>query len=159
MTEQPIDGNQTQLFREKRLWLERGKYKHSGKPDCVVISGRRALLIDFKCGRNEIEESPSNLQLRDLAVLIAAYYNVGEVTVCIIQPLVSAKPALCVYTIADIVRAKDEMWARIIASHAPDAKRTPGAGQCQYCRAAHWGKCAEYNAWAGGLLAEIFVAK
>lgn len=128
--------------REERLWLEFDGLKHSGKPDVVHIYGQEAICIDWKCGRNEVAESPRNLQLRDLAVLVAVNYGVSKVHVAIIQPWVTMTPEVCTYELEDLLAAKAALIERVKASNAPDAKRVPGEEQCKYCRAK--GVCKEF---------------
>lgn len=137
-----IDGSKIQTHREERLWLEFDGLKHSGKPDVVHIYGQEAICIDWKTGRNEAPESPRNLQLRDLAVLVAVNYGVRKVHVAIIQPWVTMTPEVCTYELEDLLAAKAALIERVKASNAPDAKRVPGEEQCKYCRAK--GVCKEF---------------
>ena len=134
---------------EERYWLEwespTGKtLKHSGKADLVVIDGDRALIIDDKSGRNAVSASPRNLQLRHLAVLVAACEpGVAEVTVAIDQPWASSEVELCFYTLDDLVVALDELHGQVEANHDPKSPRNPGE-HCQYCRAKRM--CVEFMA-------------
>lgn len=123
------------IYREQRLWSDFGGFKHSGKPDLVYVVGKVGAVLDYKTGRNEVAESPRNLQLRDLAVLAAIEYQLDEVHVAIIQPWATMKPEVCCYTKRDLILALGEMEARIVASNAPNAPRTPGEVQCKYCKA------------------------
>jgi hypothetical protein len=121
---------------EQRLWItfDNG-LQHSGKADkvCVSLGGCRALIEDFKSGRGDVTESPRNLQLRDLACLVAVNYKTTEVTVAILQPY--QKPLLCTYQPTDIVQALAEMESRVIASNRPNAAAVPGDVQCKWCKA------------------------
>ena len=88
------------------------------------------------------------MQLRDQAVLLD--FNVpllSEVGVVVVQPLVTHSPEICVYKRADLVRARDELYARVNASNNPNSPRKAGDVQCKFCRAKSG--CPEYNAWAG----------
>lgn len=121
--------------RENRLWTDVDGLKYSGKPDAVYVCGLIGLILDYKTGRNEVAKASSNLQLRDLAVLASETYSLKKVFVAVIQPWVTMTPQVCEYDLKDLVIARSQMESRIIASNAPDAKRTPGEKQCRYCRA------------------------
>jgi hypothetical protein len=139
-----IDGNKLICKREHRLWLRAADLKHSGKADVIYIHRDTALVLDYTTGRNEATESPRNLQLRDLAVLVAANFGVKRVHVAIIQPWATMSPEVCTYEIDDLFNAQCELMARIAASSDPKAPRVPGDKQCQYCRAK--ATCAEFQA-------------
>ena len=134
---------------ETRLWYrfthDGQVYQHSGKPDLICIneelSNPEALVVDYKTGRGEVRESPRNMQLRDLAVLVRHNYGVNRVTVAIVQP--PHKPELCVYDEQDLAIAEADMKTRIFDCWRPDARRVPGHRQCQYCRAKGTARCLE----------------
>lgn len=134
------------IIREQRLWVDVDGFRHSGKADGIAIMGDVALIWDFKTGRNEATESPRNLQLRDLAVLVAVNFNVRIVHVAIIQPWATMTPEVCAYTKADLVTALGELESRVTASNDPKSPRVPGDKQCQYCRARS--TCREFMAVA-----------
>lgn len=131
-------------IKEQRLWLEFDGLKHSGKADVFYILGQVALICDFKTGRNEAPDSPRNLQLRDLAVLVAVNYGVSKVHVAIIQPWVTMTPEVCTYELEDLLAAKQALIDRVRKSNDPKSPRVPGEVQCQYCRAK--GVCPEFQA-------------
>jgi CRISPR/Cas system-associated exonuclease Cas4 (RecB family) len=62
----------TSTVLEKRLWMEN---KWSGAIDRIDFFGDSALVVDYKTGRSEVENSASNLQLRAYAVLVAENYK------------------------------------------------------------------------------------
>jgi len=139
--------------REKRYWVNwlKNKLEHSGQPDVVYRRGAKVLIIDYKTGRDEVTESPRNMQMRDLAV--AVWINsplLQEIAVAIVQPWVTGEPELCVYKEADIRRAIDEMLVRVSASNNPASARVAGELQCKYCRAKS--KCSEYQKWATAIV-------
>lgn len=140
------------VFKEKRLYcvVKPGDFQHSGMPDEVARIGPKALIIEFKCLPGDLPDSPSNLQLRDQCVLAARAYALKDVAVAIVQPLVTHDPQVCVYTVEDIDKAEQEMFARVVASNAKDAPRTAGEVQCKFCKAK--GGCKEYAAWAKTML-------
>jgi uncharacterized protein DUF2800 len=151
------------VFREQRMWSrfkvkfqtkegeKVGELSHSGQVDAAFRSGTKALVLDYKSLSNEAPESPKNLQLRDLAVLVrGSLMAVSEVAVAIVQPLVTHSPQITLYTREDLVRAEAEMQRRIIASNDPKSPRIAGEFQCKFCLAKN--QCREYSAWAGALL-------
>jgi Protein of unknown function (DUF2800) len=148
-------------FREQRYWCKIKisassvgagvTLEHSGQADVVYRSGPMALVIDYKTLQGDVEDSPKNLQLRDLACLVKGHFvTVDQIATAIIQPLVTHDPEVCMYDNSDLARAEAEMFARVAASNAPGAKRVAGETQCKFCLAK--GKCVEYSAWTGGMI-------
>lgn len=147
------------LFVETRFWtrfkvsdgekiVELG---HSGQVDVVFRAGTKALVLDYKSLNQEAPESPKNLQLRDLAVLVQGnLLPISEIAVAIVQPLVTHSPEICLYSTEDVVRAEAEMLARIVRSNDPKSPRVAGTLQCTYCLAKT--NCAAYSAWAGAMI-------
>ncbi len=123
--------------QEVRFWNKpNGAKFNSGQLDVYWITDKkRALICDRKSLWGEHEESPSNLQLRDQAVLLWMNRDVDEVICYINQPRVTHSPVLCVYSHDDLMKACDEMEARVRASLAPNPKRVPGEKQCKFCKA------------------------
>ena len=140
--------------REKRLWIswaQAGGLQHSGQPDALFRYKSKALIIDYKTGRAEAPASPTNMQLRDLAVL--GWVNkplLNEIGVAIIQPWVSGKPEICSYKIDDIKKSVQLLLARVQASNDTSAPRVAGELQCKYCRAKS--KCPEYQKFAAAIV-------
>lgn len=126
-----FDGDQMHL--ERRYWWN-GDW--SGKPDVVAIDTAkgRAVVIDYKTGRGEVEVAEGNMQLRALAVLAARQHGLASVIVAIIQPL-AGQPSLCIYSSDDLKRAEAEISGIISAINRPDAPRIPSAKACKYCKA------------------------
>lgn len=152
-------------FREKRLWAAwtpiidgaPREIRHSGQTDFVCIGGDTALILDYKTLAGDVAESSTNLQLRDLCVLVwggsavpvgidQVEYRIKRVAAAVIQPLVTHSPEITVYEEADLIRASAEMMERVFASNDPNAPRVAGEPQCKYCRAK--ANCAEYQAFA-----------
>lgn len=135
--------------REKRFWLTWADgLKHSGQLDAIYKRATKALIVEYKSLPGEQAESSRNMQLRDQAVLLD--FNVpllSEVGVVVVQPLVTHSPEICVYKREDLLRARNELYARVNASNNPNSPRKAGDIQCKFCRAVHG--CPEYNAWAG----------
>ncbi len=132
------DASKVKDFTEQRLWcIVNKQFEHSGKPDLVARHGGVGLIIEFKCLPGEVGDSAWNQQLRDQAVLAAGHYLLDEVHVAIVQPLVTQSPSLCRYDKAALKQAEAEMFARVIASNDPQAKRVAGPEQCKFCLARH----------------------
>lgn len=140
-------------LREQRYWarfrFNDKEYRHSGRADVVWRQDKQALIIDYKTGRDEVADSPQNMQLRDLACLVrGSLIGVEEVTVAIIQPAVTVDPGtLCHYGPEDLKRATKEMFDRVVMSNEPDQPRKAGEVQCKYCKATR--QCAAYQVFAG----------
>jgi hypothetical protein len=86
----PVDQanyQEPQFYFEQRLWLSRyGKLVYSGKPDLVVVQGRRAIIFDYKFGRFQVPNPSENLQLTIYAVLVFKKHGVKEVRTSIASP-------------------------------------------------------------------------
>jgi hypothetical protein len=151
------------VFVEQRMWTrfavkfqtsdgeKVGELGHSGQVDVVFKNGVKAMVLDYKSLQGETPESPKNLQLRDLAVLVRGnLMPVSEVAVAIVQPLVTHSPEVCLYTTEDLVRAEAEMKTRIVRSNDPKSPRVAGQLQCAYCLSKT--NCSAYSTWAGAML-------
>lgn len=121
--------------REVRLWGFDNNLEESwsGKPDAVYLYANKALVIDYKTGRNKVEAATENLQLRALAVLVWEMLGAYEVTVAVIQPLVG-QPTVCHYTAEDIVRSAQQIGRIMRAVKFPGQPRNPTPEACKYCR-------------------------
>jgi hypothetical protein len=149
--------DQVQVFRHRRFWANIGRraggtVSHSGEADYVAVSGNRAAVVDYKTLAGDQQESPKNMQLRDLVVLVRGELGVENVAAFIVQPFVTHTPEVTVYTKDDIDKAQHEMFQRVIGSNDPNSKRTPGEPQCDYCLAGQSGQCVEYQKWAGAVV-------
>lgn len=139
------------IYREERLWAfhpDTMQRAWSGKPDLVAVAGDMAVVIDFKTGRGEVPESPENLQLRALAVLVAREYMVNRVVVAIIQPL-AGPPTVCEYGQQDLELAGLEIDRIMERVTKQGQERHPSAQACKYCRAKE--ACPEAQAVAVGV--------
>jgi len=133
--------------RHERLWVG-DRVKHSGEADVIYRAGTKALILDYKVLSGDVAASPRNMQLRDLACLV--YANVpllDSIGTAIVQPLVTRKPEICLYTKEDLERASAELVQRIIVSNKAGSPRVAGETQCKFCKARTG--CAEYNRWVG----------
>ena len=139
---------QIKTVREQRYWVGAGGLKHSGQVDVADFCGNQVLIVDFKSLAGEVPESPTNMQLRDQAVLLWLNRPLTKhVAVAIIQPYVTMTPQYTVYGEPELERALSEMERRVKNSNDPNAKRVPGDIQCNYCKAKS--QCVEYQQWAG----------
>lgn len=122
--------------REVRLWGFDNNLEESwsGKPDAVYLYANKALVIDYKTGRNKVEAATENLQLRALAVLVWEMLGAYEVTVAVIQPLVG-QPTVCHYTTEDVVRSANQIGRIMRAVKVPGQPRNPTPEGCKYCKA------------------------
>lgn len=147
-----VEGLKPNPVREKRFWIRWADgLAHSAQIDSVHRKGTKALIVEYKTLSSDIPQSPKNLQLRDqVCVFDVESPLLTEIAVCVIQPLATHDPELCVYQRADIMRAREQLYARVAASNKPDAVRTPGEVQCKYCKAVT--TCKEYNKWAGSMV-------
>lgn len=137
------------VFREKRLWvLVDNKWEHSAKPDVVARCGPRGLIFEYKTLPGDVPDSPSNLQLRDQAVLASGTYLLNEITVAVIQPLVTMTPVVTGYNAENLKQAEAEMFERVRKSNDPTSKRVAGEVQCKHCKARL--HCQEYQTFSGG---------
>lgn len=139
-------------MRERRLWIKWGDgLQHSGQVDTGTIIGYRGLIGEYKSLPGALPSSPSNLQLRDQAVLLATNVpGLKEIGVYVNQPLVTHSPEICIYQVADLDRARDDMYRRVFASNQKNAPRTAGEVQCKYCRAKP--TCKEYQKFASSIV-------
>jgi hypothetical protein len=139
--------------RERRYWCEWSNgFRHSGMIDVHYTKGTRAIIFEYKSLQGDVAESPKNLQLRDQACLLAAGNPLlNEIAVCVIQPLHTWTPEICVYKSNDIIISMAMLHDRVAKSNDPKSPRTPGDIQCKFCIARL--KCAEHNKWAGQIVA------
>ena len=148
-----VEGITPNPVKEKRYWSNWAdpSFRHSGQLDRAHRKGTRALILDVKSLAGEVAESPKNMQLRDLACLFDMNNTaLLEIGVAIVQPLVTHSPEICVYSRADLMTARTEMYLRVQASNRPDAPRVAGPVQCKFCRAQS--RCPEYATYVSSLL-------
>jgi hypothetical protein len=150
------DSPKVKTFREERYWVKvkdgELHHLHSGQSDAIHRVGPTLLICEYKSLPGDVPDSPTNLQLRDQVVLTARNLIAQEAFTVVIQPLVTHDPELCRYDSSAIAKAEEEMFARVRRSNNPNAKRTPGKVQCQFCLARL--TCQEHLAWAAAELPE-----
>ena len=107
----------------------------TGMADVVVKQGNRAIVMDYKTGREEVSDSADNAQLRALAVLVAGSdASIEEVTVCIIQPWVG-KPKPAVFDKAALSAARDWLNDLLLREKNATPEDLRAGDWCKYCPA------------------------
>lgn len=139
-------------MREQRLWIAWANgLKHSGQVDVAYLIGYRALIGEYKSLPGDVPTSPNNLQLRDQAVLMATNIpGLKEIGVYVNQPLVTHSPEITIYQVADLDRARDDLYRRVAASNTKGAHRVAGELQCKFCLARS--TCPQYQEFANALV-------
>jgi CRISPR/Cas system-associated exonuclease Cas4 (RecB family) len=130
---------------ERRFWRY-GREHHdnySGQPDVVYAWGRKALIVDYKTGREEVDAADINMQMRGLAVLVAAKYALTEVTVALVHPLQWPRYTVAVYDEQAIEQATEEIGAMMALIQQPGHPRIPSPEACKYCLAKGTPACTE----------------
>lgn len=155
------DAAKATIVRERRFWCsvlavpgdkskEPKRYHHSAKLDFLARVGKRGLIIEYKTLPGDVDESPTNDQLRDQAVLAARNAMLDEIVTIIVQPLVTQSPTPTMYNKLALDQSEQEMFDRIRLSNHPKSKRIPNAISCKYCKARF--ECIEHERWAASLL-------
>lgn len=108
-------------------------WRLSGTPDFVAIRGERAVIADWKFGRNPVDGSAENIQIAAYAMLVALASGLKRVEAYIIQPRLGMRTESYGFTEFDNIRRTiDEIIER---SRAPDAPLIPSPESCRYCPA------------------------
>jgi len=137
--------NPAHALIERRLWVQQpsGKKIVSGQPDVFAHRNRICCIIDYKLGREPVEESETNWQLRVLAAAAKQSVDPDECIVLIIQPSLGEQlPAL--YDRQELESAERDVIEHGKATLKRTARRTAG-DHCTYCAAR--GFCAEAKAF------------
>jgi hypothetical protein len=123
------------VTREIELEMELNNCTLTGHPDAIFTSPGKALVMDWKFGRNPVDPAEINQQLRGYALLVAEKFLAQEITVCIVQPRANLV-TVCKYTAADIEAAVEDIQNTVWKCMAEQKPVTiPGESQCRYCRA------------------------
>jgi len=135
---QAATNNEDELVIEKRFWYRRGLIPlFSAQLDIAVINhaGRRALILDYKSGRLEVEEAADNLQLRTEVVLLKHNYpDLEEISAAIIEPWVSWDSVQVMYKSDDLRQAENQILAIVDSTIWKADKRVAGPW-CKHCSA------------------------
>ena len=129
-------GEPDQIIVEHRFWYHQGiKPLFSGQPDLVAIKDDRALILNYKTGRLEAEESADNLQLRTEVVLLKKYRpTLSNIRAAIVEPFVSWESQVAEYSEKTFVQAEGEILEIVLNSHWRKDERQAGPW-CKYCPA------------------------
>jgi hypothetical protein len=132
----PLGESIVSEYREERYYLRDGlKIVFSGQPDVVYISDHRALILDYKTGFGEQQDSCENDQLRSLAVLLKAEHpELTEITAGIIQPGAGMRVELVTFNAEHLEAATEEVFGALESAKRPDAPLVMG-DHCKWCRA------------------------
>lgn len=135
---------------EKRFFLHDpmlGRAVASGKFDRIYFTAdkTRAVVIDYKFGRGEVEHAVANHQLRfAAAVLGEAYDELQTVVVAINQPRAEGdRFTHAIYNREDLRKAWHEQFDILAYALDPTAARKPSYAACKYCPAKGTGACPE----------------
>jgi len=134
-----------EAHKEKRLGMSvlgkvieafpesKAKFVTTGKSDLYAVRGERAIVLDHKSGRGDIEPAELNDQLRTNAVLVWKHHpDVLEVTVVLVQPL-CGKPTVAVYDNAALNLASDWLDRTLKAEREATTEDRFAGDWCQYC--------------------------
>ncbi len=147
------EAGQVRALRERRLWTKFSHkgwaLEHSGQVDVAYIHKGRALIVEYKALAGDLDTSPTNLQLRDQAVLVRGNVLIPEIGTAVNQPMVEGLPKIATYTKETLDRSEMEMQQRIVRSNTPGQERVAGDVQCKFCTARF--KCPEYGKWTAAL--------
>lgn len=147
------NADKVRAIRERRLWTKfvhkKWELQHSGQVDVIYIHAGRALIVEYKSLAGDLASSPTNLQLRDQAVLTRGNVMVQDIGTAVNQPLVDTQPKIARYKKEHLDRAEVEMQKRVITSNTPGQDRVPGELQCKFCTARF--NCPEYAKWSSAL--------
>jgi hypothetical protein len=132
-----------EILVEKRLWYRQGLDRiFSGQADyvCLDHAAGRALIIDYKTGRLEVDTAADNLQLRALVVLLKHNWPfLTEISATIIEPWVSWESEFVVYSGEALEQAQNQIlsyvdlarWAPEVRFAGPHCKHCPARAHCQ----------------------------
>ena len=149
-----VDGEKPEVVKEWYAQARLLDHIVSAKSDFTAWGDTKALVIDWKFGREPVDRAEVNLQLRPYAIIAAQEKPAIEVTtVAIVQPAVAPEDRVTVaqYTREDIHQAKAELNYILVAASKADAKRVPGA-HCRYCKALGTTRCPESTEQAMALV-------
>jgi hypothetical protein len=143
------EGQKEENLVEERLWMHTDSLDPllSGQTDLIVIRGKRALIIDYKFGRNEVGSAASNPQLRTYAAILADVKRnrFESIYVAIVQPWASSENRLTIadYGEKELALAHAEVMMKAGQAMTKGNPRIPGS-HCRYCK--FLSECPEANA-------------
>ena len=122
------------INREELLFVMGSNYEEItyGTSDIVIPKKDKVVVLDWKFGRNEVEEAANNLQLASYAVGAAQKYGVDAVECHVFQPRINHHS---VYTFTDIPAVLAAIEDIIEATQEKEWVFNPCEKACQYCKA------------------------
>lgn len=134
-----LGGHPDKIMREERLWSHGEDFEplYSGQCDVLAWRDDKAILIDYKTGRDPVQPEES-WQLRALIAL--AYENnilpdLQHVTAAIIQPWSSPQVRFVRYSYQESAESAIAAQHLARAVQNPVLPRIPSEAACKYCRA------------------------
>lgn len=129
-----LRGEDGRVYREERISVMGSNFEEItfGTADCLIVRPDKLIIMDFKFGRNEVEEAANNLQLATYAVGAAQMHGVSVVECHVFQPRINHHS---VYTFTDIPAVLSSIENIIEESKSPEWIFNPSEKTCQYCRA------------------------
>lgn len=128
------------VFVERRFWAtnKSGDKLFSAQPDLVVVSGKRAIVINYKAGWKDPAEAPGSWQIK--AEVAVAYQNLGceSITGVIVTP--TNTPIVGEWS-KDGLEKNLQSVIRVAQSQSEKPGALNAGNWCRYCKAR--GICAE----------------
>lgn len=122
----------TIIEKEKRLWYNGARY--SGKTDYFAIGDRKALILDYKCGRIPVTPAKDNGQMRWNVGLLDRHYAFDEVTVVLVQPR-CGPPSIHTFDKKGVKKCRQKVTRTLRLMESANPKLRAGEKQCKYCKA------------------------
>lgn len=125
-----------EVITETRFEEKQGLY--TGALDFAAISGDKAVLIDYKFGRDPVPAASQNIQLAAYAILLLdARPNLETVYALIMQPFHArpSQPKICAFDRSAAEQARSYITKILAATASEKAPLRPSLRGCKYCRA------------------------
>jgi len=130
-----LPGETRRICEQRWFCSENDEVVFSGQADLVVLQEPRALIIDYKTGRNAPPTSARNLQLRALAVLLKQRLpHLREIYTAVVQPWCRPQTNGCLYRDEDLDDAREQVLEICQRAKESNPPRLPGM-HCEWCKA------------------------
>jgi hypothetical protein len=129
-----LRGEDGRVYREERLSVIGSNFEEItfGTVDVLIVKENTAVIIDWKFGRNEVEEAANNLQLACYAVGAAQKWGVSSIECHVFQPRIGHHSN---YTFTDLGAVQESIEELIGIAEGNEWLLNPAEKTCQYCRA------------------------
>jgi hypothetical protein len=129
-----LRGENGRVYREERLSVIGSNFEEItfGTVDVLIVKEDKAVIIDWKFGRNEVEEAANNIQLGCYAVGAAQKWGVSSVECHVFQPRIGHRSN---YTFTDLSAVRESIEELIEIAEGSEWRLNPSEKTCQYCRA------------------------